>query len=150
MIQSIVKDEDILSKKCIKVTSLDQKDGDASIDKIITDLIDTANHYREQKVGCVGLAANQIGYNVRICIVSKGDGNWKVLINPVIISKSKSKHKSTEGCLSVEGTRTVDRYNAIAIAYKDQKTLKIRNERYIKGTAVIVQHEIDHLNGVVV
>ena len=84
MIKDIVKDEKELSTPCEKFKKEDIRE----IEKITKDLIDTATYYAENdKNGCVGLAANQIGYNRRIIIVNKQDGDWEVFVNPVISNK---------------------------------------------------------------
>ena len=77
MIKDIVKDEKELSTPCEKFKKEDIRE----IEKITKDLIDTATYYAENdKNGCVGLAANQIGYNRRIIIVNKQDGDWEVFV----------------------------------------------------------------------
>lgn len=149
MIRDIVKDEKELSKVCRKF--LNTKEDKEELEKIIKDLIDTGSHYRDdEKIGCVGLAANQIGYDRRVIIVNKKDGEWAVFVNPVIKVKSRSMHESEEGCLSLEGIRTVMRHDAIEILYRDQENFHIRSLTATGGTAVILQHEIDHLNGVLI
>ncbi len=148
MVKDIVKDLNELSKKCEKCT---KNDGQL-ISKIIRDLIDTGKHYAEEtELGCVGLAANQIGYNKRIIIVNAKNNIWVPFINPVITNHSKSTHKSEEGCLSIEGTRETFRYNTIEIMFRNVTNFnKIEKKVFRGGTSVILQHEIDHLNGILI
>jgi peptide deformylase len=105
MVKDIVKDTDFLSKKC-NIASW-KKDQD-----IITDLIDTAEQYRDT---CLGLASNQIGYNKRIVVIKNGS-SWRVMINPVIRRHSRNMHESHEGCLSLEGVRDVMRYDWVEVS----------------------------------
>lgn len=143
MVQEIILDQSILSKKCEKV-----KKGE-DVSKIIKDLIDTGNKYNEIGIGCVGISANQIGYNKRIIAISKKDGKWGIFINPSIVSIKRDKFVSEEGCLSIEGTREVKRYNYIELVYYD-KNFKIKKLMMKNNTAVIAQHLVDHLNGILV
>lgn len=147
MIKDIVKDEKELSIPCEKFRKEDIRE----IEKITKDLIDTATYYAENdKNGCVGLAANQIGYNRRIIIVNKQDGDWEVFVNPVISNKYGRPFISEEGCLSLEGIREAKRYKVIDLLYRDPKTFKIKSLRASGGTAVIIQHEVDHVNGILI
>ena len=147
MIKDIVKDEKELSAPCEKFKKEDIRE----IEKITKDLIDTATYYAENdKNGCVGLAANQIGYNRRIIIVNKQDGDWEVFVNPVISNKYGKPFISEEGCLSLEGIREAKRYKVIDLLYRDPKTFKIKSLRASGGTAVIIQHEVDHVNGILI
>lgn len=147
MIKDIVKDVDFLSKKCKPV-----RKGD-NISEIIQDLRDTAAAY-EKSHNCVGLAANQIGYDKDVIIVRiHPHGNykedklfWLVMVNPVITNRTREIIDSEEGCLSIEGTRTVKRNNGILVIYRDVKG-KMQSSEFYGLEACIVQHEIDHLHG---
>jgi peptide deformylase len=140
MVKDIVKDTDFLSKKC-NIASW-KKDQD-----IITDLIDTAEQYRDT---CLGLASNQIGYNKRIVVIKNGS-SWRVMINPVIRRHSRNMHESHEGCLSLEGIRDVMRYDWVEVTYQDQKgkmhTDCFVNEYTNTRYSDVSQHEIGHLDG---
>ena len=140
MIREIVKDTEYLSIPCKTVTKLY-----AHVRQVIDDMLDTAMEYEESE-NCVGLAANQISSNLRIILCCLRDKGWTVMINPVITNKSKQTHPSTEGCLSLEGTRTVDRYNRVEAIYKTPAG-KLKHEMFSGFDSNIVQHEIDHING---
>lgn len=90
----------------------------------------------------VGIAANQIGINKRVFIALL-DGNWECFVNPEIIKKSKTVINEVEGCLSIPGKqfRTM-RYEWIKI-----KSLGKKSKKYTGQNAIIIQHELDHLNG---
>lgn len=147
MIKEIVKDTVFLSRKCKPVTKKD------NIAEIIQDLKDTAAAY-EESYDCVGLAANQIGYDKRVIIVRiHPHGNykedklfWVIMVNPVITNKTKEVIDSEEGCLSLEGTRMVKRHNGVLVVYKDIRG-KMQSSEFYGLEACIVQHEIDHLYG---
>lgn len=146
MVQNIVKDLEFLAKKCKPVCNKDDK---TLINNIIQDLRDTAAAY-EQTHDCVGLAANQLGYDKKIIIVNVAgkDGKpvWKVMQNPVITVKSKTSFESEEGCLSLEGTQTVKRWYGVSVVYRNING-KMVTDNFYGQEAAIVQHEIDHLNG---
>lgn len=147
MVKEIVKDVDFLSKKCKPV-----RKGE-NISDIIQDLRDTATAYEETH-DCVGLAANQIGYDKKAIVVRiHPHGNykedklfWLVMVNPVITNTNREVIDSEEGCLSLEGTRTVKRYSGIMVVYRDAKG-KMQSAEFYGLEACIVQHEIDHLQG---
>ena len=129
----------VLKKKAQKVATVDRQ-----IKNLALDMIETMN-----KVGGVGLAAPQIGVSQRIIAVKNEDEDW-VIINPEIIKKSWRKETSTEGCLSLPGVEVkVKRHHKITV-----KGLNYSGESIIieaKGLlARIFQHEIDHLNGVLI
>ncbi|MCM1224718.1 MAG: peptide deformylase [Lachnospiraceae bacterium] len=140
MVREIVKDTEVLSRKCKTVGKKDD------VSQVIQDLKDTAAAY-EKSHDCVGLAANQIGYDKKVIICNLGHPKvWQVMINPVIAKASNGWHMSEEGCLSLEGVRTVKRHDEVLVIYKDERGKMQQN--YCSGlTADIVQHEIDHLNG---
>lgn len=147
MVREIVKDTEELSKKCTMVRDHKNK----LIKELIRDMLDTASYHAEdEEKGCVGLAANQVGAQVRVilCLLQKPDGTpvWTSMINPVITNHSKETYESEEGCLSLDGTRTVKRYTAIEVMYKTTMGRMI-TQRLSGLQAAIVQHEIDHLNG---
>jgi peptide deformylase len=137
-VKEIVRDIDKLSIKSRLATKEDIQ--------IISDLIGTANFHRDR---CCGLAAVQIGYYKRICISLRENKYWRVLINPVIVRASKTKRLSREGCLSLEGVRFAERYDWIDVTYTDLNWKRCLV--HVTGfEAIIIQHEIDHLNGVII
>ncbi|MDD3369479.1 MAG: peptide deformylase [Lachnospiraceae bacterium] len=118
---------------------------DTEADKqVIVDLLDTLRANLEH---CVGMAANMIGVKKQIIVVSAGMLQF-VMVNPVIIRKSKS-FETEEGCLSLPGVRKTTRYEEIEVEYLDQD-FKRRKDKYSGWTAQIIQHEVDHCNGVLI
>lgn len=138
MIKEIVKDEEVLTKKSETV-------GIEEAQEIITDLLDTANAHIDD---CAGLAAPQIGINKRVVVVRKDDSFFP-MINPMIIKKNGQRFISREGCLSLEGVRAVERYSSVLVNYTDGKG-KRQTKTFNGMLAIIVQHETDHLNGVLI
>lgn len=113
-------------------------------DEVVRDLLDTLQANRER---CVGMAANMIGIKKRIIVVSAGEADLAML-NPVIIKKSMP-YDTEEGCLSLEGSRKTRRYEAIEVEYRDRDFKRCR-QRFKGWTAQIIQHEIDHCDGIVI
>lgn len=113
--------------------------------QLYQDLIETAEAHREN---CLGLAAVQIGEHKRAVVVLIND-KFELFINPVIVGFNHETYEATEGCLSLEGTRTVRRYKTIIVLYKTRNG-KIKKMFYSGLTAQILQHEIDHCNGVLI
>ncbi len=111
---------------------------------VIRDLEDTLAANREK---CVGMAANMIGYKKRTIIVSMGFMNL-IMNNPVILSKS-GEYETEEGCLSLIGTRKTKRYKEIEVEYQD-KNFKQQKQKFSGFPAQIVQHEMDHLEGIII
>ena len=112
--------------------------------RIIDDLKDTLKANRER---CVGMAANMIGYRKRIIIVSMGFMDV-VMVNPVIVSKAQP-YDTEEGCLSLDGVRKTKRYKKIRVQYQDENFEK-HTQEYEGYVAQIIQHECDHLEGVII
>lgn len=137
MIKDIVKDTFILSQK-----SNDANQEDLYIVEALSDTIQ-ANSDR-----CVGLAANMIGYLKNIIIFLENK-DYTIMINPIIIDNSKKTYKTKEGCLSHEGQKDVIRYEKIKVAYLDIN-MKKRIKTYSGYTAQIIQHEIDHCQGILI
>lgn len=96
---------------------------------------------------CVGMAANMIGVKKNIIVVAAGPFQF-AMINPVITKKSGA-YQTEEGCLSLEGVRPCTRYQEIEVDYLDQN-FKKQHGKYSGWTAQIIQHEIDHCNGIVI
>lgn len=113
-------------------------------DEVVRDLLDTLQANRER---CVGMAANMIGIKKRIIVVSAGEADLAML-NPVIIKKSMP-YDTEEGCLSLEGSRKTRRYETIEVEYRDRDFKRCR-QRFKGWTAQIIQHEIDHCDGIVI
>ena len=113
-------------------------------DEVVRDLLDTLQPNRER---CVGMAANMIGIKKRIIVVSAGEADLAML-NPVIIKKSMP-YDTEEGCLSLEGSRKTRRYETIEVEYRD-RDFKRCKQRFKGWTAQIIQHEIDHCDGIVI
>lgn len=135
MIKEIVKDTEFLSQKSEAVTV-------AEAQEIITDLLDTANHHIDN---CAGLAAPQIGVLKKVIVVRNGKSFFP-MVNPIIIKRNGQKFVNTEGCLSLEGSRSVERYSNVLVSYQD-KAGKRLTKTFNGLLAIIVQHETDHLNG---
>ena len=136
MIRQIVKDTIFLAAHSQQAT-----EADAAVAK---DLEDTLKANAE---GCVGMAANMIGARKRIIAVSLGFSTL-IMYNPVIVSKSEP-YDTEEGCLSLPGTRPVKRYGKISVEYRDRSFRKQRGE-FSGFVAQIIQHETDHLNGILI
>ena len=138
MIKEIVKDEKILTQKSERFEF--GKD-----DYLIKDMIDTAEHYKDN---CAGLACIQIGIPKRVILVRQGD-KFIPFINPMMVQRSNKTYIAKEKCLSVDGVRTVRRFNAIKVIYSTQEN-KTKCMTFSGFTAQIIQHEIDHLNGILI
>lgn len=136
MIKPIVKDVLFLSQKSEKATREDLSVGQ--------DLQDTLLANKDR---CVGMAANMIGIRKKVIIVSIGLTNL-VMYNPVIVKKD-TPYETEEGCLSLEGVRKTTRYQNIEVEFMDSSWKKHRR-RYSGWTAQIIQHEVDHLSGIII
>lgn len=112
---------------------------------IIQDLLDTAAAHEEN---CAGLAAIQIGIPKRVIVVKEGS-NFVTYINPVIVKRSRESYVATEGCLSLDGPRTVKRYRSVMVSYTTANGKK-KSKTFDGFVAEILQHEIDHCNGVLI
>lgn len=108
------------------------------------DLLDTLKAHSFE---CVGMAANMIGVAKSI-IVFDDNGVYTVMFNPEIISRS-GIYETEEGCLSLSGMRKTKRYQKIKVRYQNID-LKPRIKTYTDYTAQIIQHEIDHINGIII
>ena len=136
MIKPIMRDVLFLGQKSEPATKADVQVG--------RDLQDTLAAHRE---GCVGMAANMIGVKKNIIIVNLGFVDL-VMFNPKIVAKD-TPYKTEEGCLSLVGVRETTRYQNIQVEYQDfnfnWQTIKLSG-----WTAQICQHEIDHLQGIII
>ena len=97
--------------------------------------------------GCVGMAANMIGINKRI-IAFDNEGEYMVMFNPVIVKQS-GPYEAEEGCLSLTGTRRTKRFQTIKVQWQNEK-LQTRLKTFSGWTAEIIQHEIDHCEGILI
>ena len=136
MVKSIVKDVMFLGQKSEPATKEDLY--------IAQDLKDTLAAHRD---GCVGMAANMIGYKKKMIIVSLGIVDL-VMLNPVITKKS-GPYETEEGCLSLTGVRKTTRYQKITVKYPDT-SMKQRVQEFSGWAAQIIQHECDHLEGIII
>ena len=108
------------------------------------DLLDTLKAHED---GCVGMAANMIGVNKAIIAVNMGFMNI-AMFNPKIVKRT-GKYETEEGCLSLDGVRKCVRYQEIEVEYEDIN-FKRQRQKYSGWTAQIIQHECDHLNGIII
>lgn len=136
MIQPIMKDPIFLSQKSVPATPDDLQ--------IAQDLLETLEAHKE---GCVGMAANMIGINKRI-IAFDCDGKYMVMFNPEIV-KSSEPYETEEGCLSLSGIRKTKRFRSIKVRYQNEN-FDVRLKTFRDWTAQIIQHEIDHCNGILI
>lgn len=136
MIREIVHDPLFLSRPSAPATREDLA--------AAQDLMDTL---RANRGTCVGMAANMIGVLRRIVAVDDG-GKDLLLLNPEIL-RAQDPFEAEEGCLSLPGTRKVRRYSSIKVRYCNEK-FQVRVRTFTGWTAQILQHEIDHCNGVLV
>ena len=136
MVKEVVHDPIFLALKSEAATMEDLQ--------VAQDLQDTliAN-----KDGCVGMAANMIGVLKRI-IVFDNEGTYMTMFNPAII-KMAEPYDAEEGCLSLPGTRKTRRYRKITVSYLDQN-FRSHTGTYDGFTAQIIQHEIDHCDGILI
>ncbi|MBE5973074.1 MAG: peptide deformylase [Paenibacillaceae bacterium] len=136
MIRPVMKDVVFLNQKSEPATEADKQ--------VVQDLLDTLKANEE---GCVGMAANMIGIRKRIIAVSIGFANI-AMINPVIVKKS-GMYETEEGCLSLIGVRNTTRYKDIEVEFQDIN-LKKQYQKFSGWIAQIIQHEIDHCDGIVI
>ena len=131
-----MKDPLFLAQKSTDATKADQQ--------VVVDLLDTL---RANLDHCVGMAANMIGVNKAIIAVNMGFMNV-AMFNPKIV-KRNGKYETEEGCLSLDGVRKCVRYQEIEVEYEDIN-FKRQRQKYSGWTAQIIQHECDHLEGIII
>ncbi len=136
MVREICKDEEFLSQRAELATPADLP--------VAKDLLDTLNCH---KAGCVGMAANMIGVNKRI-IAFDNEGSDMVMFNPEIVRKSEP-YQTEEGCLSLSGTRPAKRWKFIKVRWQNER-FQERQKCFSGWTAQIIQHEIDHCDGILI
>lgn len=136
MVKDICRDILILGQKAVPATETDEQ--------LVQDLLDTLKANSER---CVGMACNMIGVPKAIIVVAVDPFQF-AMINPVITKKS-GKYETEEGCLSLDGVRSCVRYQEIEVDYLD-RNFKKQHGKYTGWTAQIIQHEIDHCNGIII
>ncbi len=136
MIQPVMKDPLFLAQKSIPAQPEDLP--------VARDLLDTLE---ANKAGCVGMAANMIGVAKRI-IAFDNEGTYMVMFNPEIV-KSSGPYETEEGCLSLSGVRKTKRFRSIKVQYQNEQ-FQVRLKTFTGWTAQIIQHEIDHCNGILI
>ena len=136
MVREIMRDTAFLAQKAENAVPEDKH--------IAEDLLDTLKFHKD---GCVGMAANMIGENKRIIAVDDG-GKYIVMYNPEIIKKA-DVFETVEGCLSLTGTRKTKRYKTVKIKYLNED-FQQRIKNFTGFTAQIIQHEIDHCDGIII
>lgn len=136
MIRTICKDVLFLARKSAPATAEDLP--------VAADLLETLAAHAD---GCVGMAANMIGVSKRI-IAFEDDGTYRLLFNPEIVKKS-GPYEAEEGCLSLTGTRKAKRWQTIKVKYQDEQ-FRERFKTWTGWPAQIIQHEIDHCDGVLI
>ena len=136
MIREICKDE----------TFLVQKAAPATADDLATaqNLLDTLTAHKD---GCVGMAANMIGVCKRI-IAFDNEGTYMVMFNPVIVKQSGA-YEAQEGCLSLTGVRKTKRFQTVKVQWQNEQ-FQTRLKTFTGWTAEIIQHEIDHCEGILI
>ena len=136
MERTIMKDPIFLAQKSAQATVLDLP--------VAQDLRDTLAAHRD---GCVGMAANMIGVAKRIIVIDN-DGAYMTMFNPEIV-KSSQPYEAEEGCLSLAGTRKTKRYRSVKVRYQNE-AMQVRIKTFTGFAAQIIQHEIDHCNGILI
>lgn len=136
MIREICKDVIFLAQKAEPATPEDLP--------IAADLLETLEYHKD---GCVGMAANMIGVNKRI-IAFDNEGKAMVMFNPEILRKT-GPYETEEGCLSLTGVRPVKRWKTIKVKWQNEK-FQQRIKNFTGWTAEIIQHEIDHCEGITI
>ena len=136
MIKELTHDPIFLSLKSEVATKEDSQ--------VAQDLLDTLIAHKD---GCVGMAANMIGVLKRI-IAFDCDGKYMMMLNPEIV-KCSGPYEAEEGCLSLTGTRKTKRWKSIKVQYQNEQ-FQTRFKTFTGWTAQIIQHEIDHCNGIII
>ena len=137
MVRELVHDPILLSRKSREAGAADLP--------IAADLLETLAAHKQT---CVGMAANMIGEFVRI-IAFDCEGKYMVMLNPEII-KAEGPYETEEGCLSLlGGPRKTKRFQKIKVRYQTE-TMQVRLKTFTGWTAQIIQHEIDHCQGILI
>ena len=138
MIQPIMKDVIFLAQRSIPATNCEEDK------QVARDLLETLEAHKD---GCVGMAANMIGVAKRM-IAFDNEGTYMVMFNPEIV-KSSGRYETEEGCLSLTGTRKTKRWKSIKVQYQNEQ-FQTRFKTFSGWTAQIIQHEIDHCDGIII
>lgn len=136
MVREICREQSFLAQKAEPATPADLP--------VAADLLETLEHHKD---GCVGMAANMIGVNKRI-IAFENDGHYMVMFNPEILRKS-GPYETEEGCLSLTGVRPTKRWKTIKVQWQNEN-FQSRVKNFSGWTAQIIQHEIDHCEGILI
>ena len=136
MIREICRDETFLAQKAAPATADDLA--------MAQDLLDTLTAHKD---GCVGMAANMIGVCKRI-IAFDNEGTYMVMFNPVIVRQS-GPYEAQEGCLCLSGVRKTKRFQTIKVQWQNEQ-FQTRLKTFTGWTAEIIQHEIDHCEGILI
>ena len=136
MIREICKDETFLVQKAAPATADDLATAQNLLDTLIA-----------HKDGCVGMAANMIGVCKRI-IAFDNEGTYMVMFNPVIVKQSGA-YEAEEGCLSLTGVRKTKRFQTVKVQWQNEK-FQTRLKTFTGWTAEIIQHELDHCQGILI
>jgi len=137
MVRELVHDPILLSRVSERAVKEDWA--------VAQDLLETLIFHEK---GCVGMAANMIGVYKRI-IAFNNNGTYEVMLNPKIV-KSSGEYETKEGCLSLLGDpRPTKRYEKIKVQFQTMD-MKVRLKTFTGFTAQIIQHEIDHCNGILI
>lgn len=137
MIKEIMKDQFFLCQKATVATIDDMQSA--------MDLLDTLKAHEGD---CVGMAANMIGVNKRIIAIRDG-ADCIIMFNPEVMKTTGKIYETEEGCLCHTGSKEVKRYEGIKVKYYDTK-FKIKIKSFTGFTAQIIQHEIDHCEGILI
>ena len=136
MVREIVRDVVFLSQPSAPATPADLGTAD--------DLLETLAAHRD---GCVGMAANMIGVARRIIVFDNG-GTYMLMFNPEIVKKS-GPYEAEEGCLSLDGTRKTKRWQSVKLRYQN-RDFQTRIKTFTGFPAQIIQHELDHCDGILI
>ena len=136
MIKQIIHDPIFLARRSLAATAEDVSVAD--------DMLETLRANADK---CVGLAANMIGVS-KCIIVFDDNGTYAEMFNPEILS-GREIYETEEGCLSLDGTRKTKRYKTIKVKWQNRQ-MQTRIKTYTGWTAEIIQHEIDHCNGILI
>ena len=136
MVREITRDVIFLSQPSFPATPADVGTAD--------DLLETLAAHRD---GCVGMAANMIGVARRI-IAFDNSGTYMLMLNPEIVKKS-GPYEAEEGCLSLEGTRKTKRWQSVKVQYQN-RDFQTRIKTFKGFPAQIIQHELDHCDGILI
>ena len=137
MVRELMHDPFFLARKSTPATMEDLE--------VARDLLDTLQFHKDS---CVGMAANMIGVTKRIIAFDNG-GSYMVMLNPVIL-KASEEYETEEGCLSLlGGPRKTKRFKKIKVQYQNEQ-LQTRIKTFTGWTAQIIQHEVDHCNGILI